>query len=66
LIGAVDGVQGVFRSDDIGASWTRINDAQHQFGWISHINGDLRIYGHVYFATGGRGVIYGEPVSTKN
>ena len=27
----VDGIQGVFRSDDAGSSWVRINDDQHQF-----------------------------------
>jgi photosystem II stability/assembly factor-like uncharacterized protein len=64
LIGKVAEVQGVFRSDDVGATWTRINDDQHQFGWISHVTGDPRIYGRVYFATGGRGVIYGEPAES--
>ena len=29
-------------------------------GWISHVTGDPRIYGRVYFATGGRGIIYGD------
>ena len=62
LIGKVGAVQAVFRSDDDGSTWVRINDDQHQFGWISHITGDPRIFGRVYFATGGRGVIYGDPV----
>jgi photosystem II stability/assembly factor-like uncharacterized protein len=61
LAGKVNDVQAIFRSDDVGATWTRINDDQHQFGWISHITGDPRIYGRVYFATGGRGIIYGDP-----
>ena len=61
LAGKVNEVQALFRSDDAGATWTRINDNQHQFGWISHVTGDPRIYGRVYFATGGRGIIYGDP-----
>ena len=61
LAGKVNEVQALFRSDDAGATWTRINDDQHQFGWISHVTGDPRIYGRVYFATGGRGIIYGDP-----
>ena len=61
LIGKVNDVQALFRSDDAGATWTRINDDRHQFGWISHVTGDPRIYGRVYFATGGRGIIYGDP-----
>ena len=28
-----------------------------------HVTGDPRIYGRVYFATGGRGVLYGEPAA---
>jgi photosystem II stability/assembly factor-like uncharacterized protein len=61
LAGKVNGVQAIFRSDDAGATWTRINDDRHQFGWISHVTGDPRLYGRVYFATGGRGIIYGDP-----
>jgi len=61
LIGKVNDVQAIFRSDDAGATWVRINDDQHQYGWISHVIGDPRIYGRVYFATGGRGIIYGDP-----
>ena len=62
LIGKVGTVQAIFRSDDDGSTWVRINDDQHQYGWISHITGDPRIFGRVYFGTGGRGVIYGDPV----
>jgi len=45
LIGKINDVQAVFRTNDSGGTWTRINDDQHQFGWISHVTGDLRIYG---------------------
>jgi photosystem II stability/assembly factor-like uncharacterized protein len=60
LIGKADNLQALFRSDDAGESWVRINDGQHQYGWINHVTGDPRIYGRVYFATGGRGIIYGD------
>jgi photosystem II stability/assembly factor-like uncharacterized protein len=63
LAGKIGGVQALFRSDDAGENWVRINDDQHQYGYISHVTGDPRIYGRVYFATGGRGVIYGEILS---
>ncbi len=59
--GMVGGVIGIFRSDDEAVSWTRINDDEHQFGWINAIAGDPRRYGRVYLATGGRGIVYGEP-----
>ncbi len=64
LAGKVGNVQALFRSDDNGATWVRINDDQHQYGWVNHVTGDPRIYGRVYFATGGRGIIYGDPTSS--
>ena len=63
LAGKIGKVDGLFRSDDDGATWLRINDDQHQYGWINHVTGDPRICGRVYFATGGRGIIYGDPAA---
>jgi hypothetical protein len=60
LVGKVKGVYGFFRSDDIGATWVRINDDDHQYGWVSVITGDPRVHGRVYVGTGGRGILYGE------
>jgi hypothetical protein len=65
LSGKIGQIPGLFRTDDAGATWVRINDDQHQFGWIGHVTGDPRIYGRVYFATGGRGIICGDPVEPK-
>jgi photosystem II stability/assembly factor-like uncharacterized protein len=61
LAGRVDGTTGLFRSEDAGATWVRINDAQHQFGWIGQLSGDPRVFGRVYLLTTGRGVMVGEP-----
>lgn len=66
LYGNVGGPEALFRSDDAGASWVRINDDQHQYGSVNHVTGDPRIYGRVYFATGGRGIIYGDPAQVTN
>ena len=55
------GIAGVFRSDDQGASWQRIDDPDHQFGTISYVTGDPRVYGRAYLGSGGRGVFYGDP-----
>jgi photosystem II stability/assembly factor-like uncharacterized protein len=52
--------EGIYRSDDGGKSWVRVSDDQHLFGWIGKITGDPRVYGRVYLATGGRGVVYGD------
>ena len=61
LAGKVGGTQAIFRSIDKGASWVRVNDDQHQYGWISVISGDPRVFGRVYFGANGRGIIYGDP-----
>ena len=57
----IGSVRGLYRSIDAGASWTRINDDQHQYGRTDGaITGDPRVFGRVYVATNGRGIIYGE------
>jgi hypothetical protein len=58
---SLNGTWGVYRSDDAAATWQRIDDAQHQFGYVNHVAGDQRRYGRVYIGTGGRGVLYGDP-----
>ena len=61
LTGIIQDTEGLFRSTDAGQSWLRIDDPAHQFGWKNSITGDPRIFGRVYFATGGRGILYGDP-----
>jgi hypothetical protein len=64
LFGTVNGVLGFFRSDNTGASWTRINDNNHQFGWMHQITGDPRVYGRCYISAEGRGISYGQPANS--
>jgi photosystem II stability/assembly factor-like uncharacterized protein len=61
VAGKVDGKAGLFRSDDDGHSWQRIDDDAHRFGKIARVTGDPRLYGRVYFAASGRGIVYGDP-----
>jgi photosystem II stability/assembly factor-like uncharacterized protein len=63
--GTAAGTEGTFRSDDGGLSWLRIDDADHQFGWKNMVAGDPRVFGRVYLATGGRGIVYGDPVPVQ-
>ena len=60
LVGVVDGVRGIFRSDDLGAHFVRINDDAHQWGSILLLEGDPNRYGRIYVGTHGRGAIYGD------
>lgn len=59
--GKVDGRTGLFRSDDEGRHWQRIDDDAHRYGKIARVTGDPRRYGRVYFAGSGRGIVYGDP-----
>jgi photosystem II stability/assembly factor-like uncharacterized protein len=54
-------LRAVFRSDDAGKSWVRVNDNAHEYGRkFRCIAGDPRIYGRVYVGTDGRGIVYGD------
>jgi xyloglucan-specific exo-beta-1,4-glucanase len=58
----IGGIRGIYRSDNEGTTWVRINDDQHQFAWTGGaMTGDPRIHGRVYVATNGRGIVYGDP-----
>jgi hypothetical protein len=59
--GATTGVWGIYRSDDAGATWQRLDDPQHQFGSINCLAGDRRQAGRIYLGTAGRGIVYGDP-----
>jgi photosystem II stability/assembly factor-like uncharacterized protein len=55
---------GLYRSDDAGVSWQRLNDDAHQYGGPGNgqfVLGDENIYGRVYMSTAGRGIVVGTP-----
>lgn len=55
---------GVYRSDDVGQSWLRVNDDAHEYGGPANgqfVLGDANVYGRVYLSTAGRGIAFGTP-----
>lgn len=61
-IGTLDQVRGIWRSNDLGRSWARIDDDRHRWGGRYRvISGDPGIAGRVYVGTDGRGLFYGDP-----
>lgn len=63
VYGKVNGVFGVYISDDLGNSWRRINDNGSSVpNDVYAVRGDRINYGRVYLSTGGNGTYYGEPI----
>ena len=61
--GTIDGVRGLYRSVDEGATWLRVNDDDNEFGGPANgqfVVGDMNVFGRVYMSTAGRGIAYGE------
>ena len=63
--GKVGGVEGVFRSDDVGATWIKLHDERCGFAELRAMTGDPDRYGRVYLGVHGRGILYGDPSPTK-
>jgi hypothetical protein len=62
IYGKIDGIVGLFRSDDTGATWIKINTKNQEFGrgFTRGISGDPKKYGRLYIGTDGRGILYGD------
>ena len=54
-----EAADGLFRSDDAGFSFKRIDDKQHRYGRLLSMTADPLEHGVVYLAPHGRGVIVG-------
>jgi xyloglucan-specific exo-beta-1,4-glucanase len=58
FIGTINGTDGVYRSDDAGVTWLRIDDDAHRYGGVSGIVADTSIHGRVFVS--GRGMLYNQ------
>ena len=60
----IAGIEGVYRSTDQGATWTRIGDYQAAYqGPPRTILGDMNTFGRTYLATPGNGFLVGSSAS---
>ncbi|MFP5039356.1 WD40/YVTN/BNR-like repeat-containing protein [Parasediminibacterium sp. JCM 36343] len=63
----IGGIEGVYRSTDKGANWTRVNDDAHEYGGLGNgvfVIGSMNTYGRVFMSTAGRGIAYGQITGT--
>lgn len=59
--GHVGGAYGFYRTLDEGRTIQRLNTPNQMYGRIHSIDGDKRVFGRFYLATGSSGLLYGEP-----
>jgi len=66
VYGKVDNTEGIFRSDDLGATWVRIDMPDVAVGDEANtMEGDRQVWGRVYIGTNGTGVYYGESLMSE-
>ncbi len=59
IVGAVNGVFGIWQSNNEGQSWVQIGtNPENSLDYIKTISGDPNIYGQVYVGFGGSGYAY--------
>jgi photosystem II stability/assembly factor-like uncharacterized protein len=58
IVGTINNVWGVYRSDDAGNNWKRINDDKHQYGGLGNLAADQSVPGRVFASGMGRGVVF--------
>lgn len=60
--GSIEGRYGFYRTLDEGQTFERLNTDRQMFGEINSIDGDCRVFGRFYLATGSNGVKYGDMI----
>jgi photosystem II stability/assembly factor-like uncharacterized protein len=61
-IGSMGGTVAIFRSLDNAKTWNRVNDGAHEYNRaFRRVAADKNVFGRVFVATDGRGIVCGEP-----
>jgi hypothetical protein len=58
IVGIINNVWGVYRSDDGAQTWRRVNDDNHQYSGMGNLAADQSVPGRVYASANGRGVVF--------
>lgn len=58
--GIINGEYGFYRTLDECETYARLNSEKQMYGQINSIDGDKKVFGRFFIATGSRGVLYGE------
>ena len=56
----MEGQYGFYRTLDEGKTFERLNTERQMYGEINSIDGDCRVFGRFYLATGSNGVKWGD------
>lgn len=56
VLGNIKGRHGLYRSDDAGASWLKLNGKEYGLANANRVEGDRNVYAKAYVGTSGRGV----------
>mgnify|MGYP006280149149 CR=1 FL=1 len=59
--GVTGGAEGLYRSDNMGGTWQKINNNEQEWGgYYTCMSADPNRYGRLYLGTQGRGLLYGD------
>ncbi len=67
-LGVINGVRGLWLSDDMGETWRRVDDSSKNYFMYedTQIAGDMGVYGRVFVSLSGAGVIYFQKTDVDN
>jgi xyloglucan-specific exo-beta-1,4-glucanase len=66
VMGIMNNIRGIFRSDDQGKSWVNISDPANGYGMMEYrLIGDNKVWGRMYLSMTSTGAFFGEPTDIE-